>query len=183
MFSSSQFDGTSSFSGGGLMPSLPSHLANSTPSPAKRWRAAYQTESESTVDDPVKYDVYSSISNSELAAAFSERKRRERRTVRGFGIRITQSKEGSDSWVDDPITHHIAGLYINKEEEGQPVSRAGAWLVLCLEMAASSRTVMCCLETMLLVTLLRHNWDKLKSMLSFQLKLEVGNPFELYGLC
>ncbi|OMO83323.1 hypothetical protein COLO4_22600 [Corchorus olitorius] len=121
MFFSSQFDGISAFSGGGLMPSLSSQLANSTSSPAKvqihsqnslsfsnlstlydffrnlfsfclrrfpvvekRWRAAYQTESESTVDDPVKYDVYSSISNSELAAAFFERKRRERRTVCGF---------------------------------------------------------------------------------------------------
>ncbi|OMO90583.1 Nucleic acid binding, tRNA/helicase-type [Corchorus olitorius] len=35
MFSSSQFDGTSAFSGGGFMPSQPSQLANSTPSPAK----------------------------------------------------------------------------------------------------------------------------------------------------
>ena len=43
----------------------------------KRWRAACQTESESTVDDAVKYSVYSSLpSDSELAAAFSERKRR-----------------------------------------------------------------------------------------------------------
>ncbi|OMO53782.1 hypothetical protein CCACVL1_28345 [Corchorus capsularis] len=85
----------------------------------KGWRAACQTESESIVDDPVKYSVYSSLpSDSELAAAFSERKRREG-TVRGFGMRVTQSKEGSDSWVDDPITRHIVGLYINKEEEGE----------------------------------------------------------------
>lgn len=38
-------------------------------------------------------------------------------SVRGFGIRVSQSREGSDSWVDDPITRHIVGVYINKEEE------------------------------------------------------------------
>ncbi|XVE97233.1 hypothetical protein REPUB_Repub03eG0003500 [Reevesia pubescens] len=35
MFSSSQFDATSALSGGGFMPSQPSQLANSTPSPAR----------------------------------------------------------------------------------------------------------------------------------------------------
>ncbi|XVE71371.1 hypothetical protein DITRI_Ditri10aG0144900 [Diplodiscus trichospermus] len=35
MFSSSQFDANSAFSGGGFMPSKPSQLANSTPSPAR----------------------------------------------------------------------------------------------------------------------------------------------------
>lgn len=39
-------------------------------------------------------------------------------SARGFGIRVSQSSEGSDSWVDDPITRHIIGVYINKEEEG-----------------------------------------------------------------
>ena len=39
-------------------------------------------------------------------------------SARGFGLRVSQSSEGSDSWVDDPITRHIIGLYINKEEEG-----------------------------------------------------------------
>lgn len=40
-------------------------------------------------------------------------------SVRGFGIRVTQSAEGSDSWVDDPITRHIISLFINKDEEGE----------------------------------------------------------------
>lgn len=40
-------------------------------------------------------------------------------SLRGFGIRVTQSAEGSDSWVDDPTTRHIIGLYINKEGEGE----------------------------------------------------------------
>ncbi|TYH55919.1 hypothetical protein ES332_D09G270400v1 [Gossypium tomentosum] len=85
----------------------------------KRWRAACQSENESSDDDPVKYTVFSSIpSDSELAAAFSERKTREG-SVRGFGMRVSQSREGSDSWVDDPITRHIVGVYINKEEEGE----------------------------------------------------------------
>lgn len=38
-------------------------------------------------------------------------------SARGFGIRISQSSPGSDSWVDDPITRHLIGLYINKERE------------------------------------------------------------------
>lgn len=37
-------------------------------------------------------------------------------SARGFGIRIIQSSEGSDSWVDDPITRHIIGLHVKKEE-------------------------------------------------------------------
>ncbi|XVF38581.1 hypothetical protein REPUB_Repub20aG0114500 [Reevesia pubescens] len=85
----------------------------------KRWRIACQSENESPDDDPVNYTVFSLLpSDSELASAFSERKQREG-SVRGFGIRVTQSREGSDSWVDDPITRHIIGLYINKEEEGE----------------------------------------------------------------
>lgn len=40
-------------------------------------------------------------------------------SAHGFGIRVTQSAEGSDSWVDDPITRHIMSLFINKDEEGQ----------------------------------------------------------------
>jgi hypothetical protein len=36
-------------------------------------------------------------------------------SARGFGIRKSNSSLGSDSWVDDPITRHIIGLYINKE--------------------------------------------------------------------
>lgn len=38
-------------------------------------------------------------------------------SARGFGIRINQSVEGSDSWVDDPITHHIISLCTKNEEE------------------------------------------------------------------
>lgn len=37
-------------------------------------------------------------------------------SARGFGIRVIQSSEGSDSWVDDPITRHIIGLHVKKEE-------------------------------------------------------------------
>lgn len=39
-------------------------------------------------------------------------------SLRGFGVRVSQSAEGSDSWLDDPITRHIIGIYINKEEDG-----------------------------------------------------------------
>ncbi|KAA8548552.1 hypothetical protein F0562_000181 [Nyssa sinensis] len=37
----------------------------------------------------------------------------------GLALRVIQSAEGSDSWVDDPITRHIISLYINKEEDGE----------------------------------------------------------------
>lgn len=40
-------------------------------------------------------------------------------TVRGYGIRIAQSVEGSDSWVDDPITRHIISLNIKKEDDDE----------------------------------------------------------------
>ncbi|XP_052190908.1 AP-5 complex subunit mu isoform X2 [Diospyros lotus] len=86
----------------------------------RRWRAACTSENVSAAGDAddVKHDVLPLLpTDSELAAAFSDRKKREG-SARGFGIRIHQSAEGSDSWVDDPITRHILGLYINKEEEG-----------------------------------------------------------------
>ena len=38
-------------------------------------------------------------------------------SARGFGIRKSNSTLGSDSWVDDPITRHIIGLYISREGE------------------------------------------------------------------
>lgn len=40
-------------------------------------------------------------------------------SIRGYGIRTSQSVKGSDSWVDDPITRHIISLNIVKEEEGE----------------------------------------------------------------
>ncbi|KAL3749288.1 hypothetical protein ACJRO7_010401 [Eucalyptus globulus] len=54
-------------------------------------------------------------SDSELASSFAERKKREG-SVCGFGIRVSQSAEGSDSWVDDPVTRHVISIYIIKEE-------------------------------------------------------------------
>lgn len=83
----------------------------------RRWRSACKTWNESSPDGSQKYPVLSLIpSDSELAAAFADRKKREGST-RGFGIRVVQSTEGSDSWVDDPITRHIISLYMNKEDE------------------------------------------------------------------
>lgn len=37
-------------------------------------------------------------------------------SVRGFGIRVSHSAQGSDSWVDDPITRHIITLYSNRDD-------------------------------------------------------------------
>ncbi|OWM78521.1 hypothetical protein CDL15_Pgr016245 [Punica granatum] len=82
----------------------------------KRWRAACRNN-----DGPgtVKYAASPNFpSDLELSAAFVERKSREG-SLRGFGIRVTRSAEGSDSWVDDPITRHVIGIYIDKEVEGE----------------------------------------------------------------
>ncbi|XP_076940618.1 AP-5 complex subunit mu-like [Bidens hawaiensis] len=56
--------------------------------------------------------------DSELAAAFIQRKKREGSAC-GYGIRVKQSNEGSDSWVDDPIMRHIVSLHVKKEENGE----------------------------------------------------------------
>lgn len=32
-------------------------------------------------------------------------------------MRVSQSAKGSDSWVDDPITRHVVGVYIDKEDK------------------------------------------------------------------
>lgn len=85
----------------------------------RQWRTACKAENENSSNDNLNYTVYPLLpTDSELAAAFVERKKREG-SVRGFGIRVTQSAEGSDSWVDDPITRHIISLFINKDEEGE----------------------------------------------------------------
>lgn len=86
----------------------------------KRWRSACKSENDKSSGDELNSSasVYSMLpSDSELAAAFLERKDREG-SARGFGMRLSQSSPGSDSWVDDPITRYIIGLYINKEQEG-----------------------------------------------------------------
>ncbi|PON36540.1 Mu domain containing protein [Parasponia andersonii] len=85
----------------------------------KRWRAACTSENNTAVAmDTLNYTVFPLLpTDSELVAAFYERKRREG-SARGLGIRVSHSTKGSDSWVDDPITRHIIGLYLNKEEEG-----------------------------------------------------------------
>ncbi|GAV63348.1 LOW QUALITY PROTEIN: Adap_comp_sub domain-containing protein/F-box-like domain-containing protein/LRR_6 domain-containing protein [Cephalotus follicularis] len=82
----------------------------------KRWRAACKAENENTGDDSVTYSMFPLLpTDYELATAFINRKKREG-SARGFGIRLAQSTEGSDSWVDDPITRHIISLYIDKKE-------------------------------------------------------------------
>ncbi|EYU43857.1 hypothetical protein ABFS82_07G024100 [Erythranthe guttata] len=76
----------------------------------KRWRVSCEKET----DDNLKY--YLLPNDSELAAAFIDRKKREG-SARGFGIRVSQSVRGSDSWLDDPITRHVISLFINGEEK------------------------------------------------------------------
>eukprot|EP01018_Ginkgo_biloba_P026995 Gb_05097 [translate_table: standard] len=41
-------------------------------------------------------------------------------SVCGYGIRVSSSSQGSDSWVDDPITRHIISLQVDNGEEGVP---------------------------------------------------------------
>uniref|UniRef100_A0A7N0UML0 MHD domain-containing protein n=1 Tax=Kalanchoe fedtschenkoi TaxID=63787 RepID=A0A7N0UML0_KALFE len=83
----------------------------------KRWRASCKADSEKSSDDDNKYSVSHLLpSDPQIAAAFTEHKRREG-SIRGYGLRLKQSTEGSDSWVDDPITRHVISLSINKDEE------------------------------------------------------------------
>ncbi|KAM1380147.1 hypothetical protein ACFX2I_021915 [Malus domestica] len=84
----------------------------------KRWRGVCKSENEISAEGGLNSSVFPLLpSDSELAAAFVDRKRREG-SLRGFGVRVSQSAEGSDSWVDDPITRHIIGIYISNEEGG-----------------------------------------------------------------
>ncbi|XP_075477234.1 AP-5 complex subunit mu isoform X2 [Primulina tabacum] len=78
----------------------------------RRWLLACEKES----DDNFKYKPLPC--ESELAAAFIDRKKREG-SARGFGLRLRQSTKGSDSWVDDPITRHLISLHINNEEKSE----------------------------------------------------------------
>jgi hypothetical protein len=84
------------------------HYYRRFPVVEKRWR----TSCNDTTDQ-----IFSSLpSDSELADAFLNKRLKEG-SARGFGIRKSNSSIGSDSWVDDPITRHIIGLYINKERD------------------------------------------------------------------
>ncbi|GAU11069.1 hypothetical protein TSUD_196930, partial [Trifolium subterraneum] len=77
----------------------------------KRWRSSCNSNNHTTDH------LFSSLpTDSDLADAFLHRRLREG-SARGFGIRKSNSTLGSDSWVDDPITRHIIGLYINKERD------------------------------------------------------------------
>ncbi|KAG6428093.1 hypothetical protein SASPL_112342 [Salvia splendens] len=75
----------------------------------KRCRVACEKENT----DDLKYHMLPN--DSDFGGAFSDRKKREG-SARGFGVRVSQSVKGSDSWVDDPIARHVISLYINKEE-------------------------------------------------------------------
>lgn len=77
----------------------------------KRWRLACERENQK----PGGYALRPLIpTDLELATAFSERKNREG-SFRGFGIRVSQSSVGSDSWLDDPITRHVISLSARTE--------------------------------------------------------------------
>ncbi|GAA0156426.1 hypothetical protein LIER_13931 [Lithospermum erythrorhizon] len=92
------------------------------PTVERRWRLCCERENRSSGDgDSEKYPIVPYIpTESEFATAFGDRRSREG-SVRGFGIRRSQSIEGSDSWVDDPITRHIISLHIKKDEGGDHV--------------------------------------------------------------
>lgn len=82
----------------------------------RRWSVACKKAYKRSEDNQDANVLSSSLpTDSELADAFADRKKREG-SVRGYGIRVKQSVEGSDSWVDDPIMRHIISLHVNKEE-------------------------------------------------------------------
>lgn len=83
----------------------------------KRWRLACQREKE-IADNSETGDCVRPLipTDHELASAFTDRKRREGSAC-GYGIRLSHSALGYDSWIDDPITRHIIMLHISTEEE------------------------------------------------------------------
>ncbi|KNA13454.1 hypothetical protein SOVF_116930 [Spinacia oleracea] len=89
------------------------------PTVERRWRAVCKSENEKVANgnDDDKPTVSTSLPNdSEFSEAFTNRRKREG-SARGSGIRVAESVQGSDSWVDDPIMRHIISLHINHEEE------------------------------------------------------------------
>ncbi|KAJ3681070.1 hypothetical protein LUZ60_015559 [Juncus effusus] len=78
----------------------------------KKWRVACERDAEFAASPPTLPTDF------ELAAAFSDRKRREG-SANGYGIRTASSIPGSDSWLDDPITRYIITLHITREEESK----------------------------------------------------------------
>lgn len=83
----------------------------------RRWRAACKAENEKAGKDDDgnarNSTVFPSLpTDSELSESFANRKKREG-CARGFGIRVAESVEASDSWVDDPLTRHIISLNIS----------------------------------------------------------------------
>ncbi|KAI7742557.1 hypothetical protein M8C21_033154 [Ambrosia artemisiifolia] len=85
----------------------------------RRWNVAVNRANKRCKGDQGFIVLPSSFpTDSEIAAAFTERKKREGSAL-GYGIRAKQSVEGSDSWVDDPIMRHIVSLHVKKEENGE----------------------------------------------------------------
>ncbi|KAK9715498.1 hypothetical protein RND81_06G168700 [Saponaria officinalis] len=80
------------------------------PTVERRWRAACRAENET-----LSVSVNVLPNDSEFSESFSNRKKSEGST-RGLGLRVAESLQGSDSWVDDPITRHIISLYFSREE-------------------------------------------------------------------
>ncbi|XP_024985804.1 AP-5 complex subunit mu isoform X1 [Cynara cardunculus var. scolymus] len=85
----------------------------------RRWSVACKKANEKSTDNQDSSVLFSSLpTDLELAAAFADRKKREG-SAHGYGIRVKQSIQGSDSWVDDPIMRHIVSLHVKKEEDGE----------------------------------------------------------------
>ncbi|KAL8153665.1 hypothetical protein V2J09_011425 [Rumex salicifolius] len=80
----------------------------------RRWRTSCKAEDIATIKEEARSLNSDVPTNSEVADAFVERKKREG-SPGGYGIRMAQSVEGSDSWVDDPIVRHIISLQISEE--------------------------------------------------------------------
>lgn len=107
------------------------------PTVDRRWQAACRRQKTLEEEDDDHGHATSSLhitlpSDAQIEKALAYRKSREGSTqVRG--LRDRDSFEGSDSWVDDPITRHVISLQISGlEEEGS--SAALLWpLVLHLK--------------------------------------------------
>ncbi|KAH9608909.1 hypothetical protein KSS87_017026 [Heliosperma pusillum] len=92
------------------------------PTPERRWLAAFKAANSTVLNadddggDSSRDVVPPSLpTDSELSESFSKRRKSEG-SARGHGLRMADSLQGSDSWVDDPIMRHIISLYFSRGE-------------------------------------------------------------------
>lgn len=86
------------------------------PTVERRWQTACKRQN--LIDDGAAAKLLVGLpTDAQVVEAVANRKLREG-SIQGRGLRDGDSVEGSDSWVDDPITRYIISLQISSLDEG-----------------------------------------------------------------